>query len=335
MHRSFVTDLDDCQRLWNTFLPARNVFDLWEVRLCFQRHFHSTPCFMILQDGEGIAALLPLSYLQDLDMYVFFPGETWQGKTWLERTPIYLREGKFFPELLERCPDRTYLRYMELANGDAQFELPAHLSLDVDEIGYVLYPSGFDFDSALYRRRFSTKRLKDIDKTIGYLTQRDVSFHFNRMDDFEFMVDMSLTRYGESSYMYDDRFRASIRDLVHLLYHKGWLRMVSLEIEEETAAVDLGALYEGVYTVFLGGTHPEFQGVAKVMNMHHIEFACTEALSKIDFLCGDFHWKKLWHLDPEPLCKFVSPSLESEDQTDVSLTLYTPSTLMLQEQTGA
>ena len=35
---------------------------------------------------------------------------------------------------------------------------------------------------------------------------------------------------------------------------------------------------------------------------------------EVDFLCGDFHWKKLWHLDPEPLFKFVGPALREEDQ---------------------
>ena len=65
--------------------------------------------------------------------------------------------------------------------------------------------------------------------------------------------------------------------------------------------------------VLLGGTDPEFRGVAKAMNMQHLEFACEQRLSRVDFLCGDFHWKKLWHLDPQSLYKYVSPVLKAEE----------------------
>lgn len=78
-------------------------------------------------------------------------------------------------------------------------------------------------------------------------------------------------------------------------------------------AVDMAAVYKGSYVVMLGGTDPEFRGVAKAMNMQHLEFACEQRLSRVDFLCGDFHWKKLWHLDPQPLYKYVSPALKAEE----------------------
>jgi len=86
-----------------------------------------------------------------------------------------------------------------------------------------------------------------------------------------------------------------------------------VDIEGATAAVDLGAVHHSVYTVFLGGTHPGFLGVSKVMNMHHIDFAFAQRMQKVDFLCGDFHWKKLWHLDPEPLYRYTGPAFRSVD----------------------
>jgi hypothetical protein len=55
------------------------------------------------------------------------------------------------------------------------------------------------------------------------------------------------------------------------------------------------------------------------MNMHHIEFAVEQGFSVVDFLCGDFYWKKLWHLDPQPLYKFLSPSLRSDYQPPLPL----------------
>jgi CelD/BcsL family acetyltransferase involved in cellulose biosynthesis len=140
----------------------------------------------------------------------------------------------------------------------------------------------------------------------------------NRLSDYDLLVEMNLNRFGETSYFYDSRFTESFRDVMHFLHQHGWLRMISLQLGPETAAIDLSALFNSSYVVMLGGTHLQFPGIAKAMNMQHIEFACQNQVSKVDFLCGDFCWKKLWHLDPEPLHKYVSPGLkrEHEEMTD-------------------
>jgi CelD/BcsL family acetyltransferase involved in cellulose biosynthesis len=106
------------------------------------------------------------------------------------------------------------------------------------------------------------------------------------------------------------RFRNSFRDIIRFLDQKGYLRMVSLELEGKTMAVDVGAIYNGVYTIFLGGIFSRVPGLPKAMNMHHIDYSLHNRIYKVDFLCGDFNWKKLWHLDEEPLFKLVSPDLE-------------------------
>jgi hypothetical protein len=65
--------------------------------------------------------------------------------------------------------------------------------------------------------------------------------------------------------------------------------------------VDVGALYRGAYTLLAGGTNGNYPGVAKLINFHHLERACRERFEQVDFLCGDFNWKKLFHLTPRPL----------------------------------
>ena len=84
---------------------------------------------------------------------------------------------------------------------------------------------------------------------------------------------------------------------------------VSSVVVHVLICVDLGCVVNGTYVLYLGGTDADFPCVAKAINMHHIEFACASAISRVDFLCGDFYWKKLWHLDQEPLYKYVSPAL--------------------------
>jgi hypothetical protein len=65
--------------------------------------------------------------------------------------------------------------------------------------------------------------------------------------------------------------------------------------------VDMGCVYQGVYTLLAGGTNSRYLGVAKLINFHHMQRACEEKLKRVDFLCGDFNWKKLFHLTPRPL----------------------------------
>ena len=308
IRKRIVTDLDECRLLWNVLGGGRNVSDLWEFRLCFYRYFKNEPFILVLEDARGILGILPLCHLEKEDIFVLFPGETWQGKTWLERTPIYCRDQDALPELLAACPGRTYLRYVEADENS----LPAELELD--EIGYLLHPPELHFSMEQYYKRFTWKKLKAIKKEIASLLVPESSWHVNRLPDYDRMVRMNQSRFGSQSYFHDSRFREGFRDVVTWLFQRGWLRMVSLEIRGEIAAVDLGAVFEGTYVVFLGGTHADFCGVAKAMNMQHIEFAMEQGFSRVDFLCGDFYWKKLWHLDPQPLFKFLSPSLKTEFQ---------------------
>ncbi|MBN1847653.1 MAG: GNAT family N-acetyltransferase [Deltaproteobacteria bacterium] len=305
MHKRDITDLEACRNIWTRLVSVKNISDLWDFRFCFQKHYHCDPYFIVLEDHHGIAAMVPLSYVNHLDMYVFFPGETWNQKTWIERTPIYLRKPHFLHEALDACPERTYLRYMEMDRD------PYIVDLGIDEIGYVFYPSQVDYDLQGFSKRFHNKKYKEIMKVIRSFADAGSVFHYNRLDDFNILVDMSLQRYGSHSYLDDGRFREGFRELIFFLHQKGWLRMVSLEIMGKTVAVDVGATYMGTYTVFLGGTDPDYMGVAKVMNMHHLEWACREKMNKVDFLCGDFHWKKLWHLDQEPLYQYITFPLDS------------------------
>jgi len=302
--RRVVTDPYLCEKLWKSIIPARSVSDLWEFRMCFQKYYKNRFSFLVMEERGNIYGILPLSCIDSLDIMTFFPGETWKDKTWLERTPVYAINHDILYRLLSDCTERTYLRYME---GDAEY-IPDQLVSD--ETGYVVYPGRLKYDKENYRARFSNKKYKSIMRDVNTIMDMGASFHLNRIEDFELLVEMSIERYGTDSYLQDTRFRESFRDIIRFLDQKGYLRMVSLELDGKTMAVDAGALYNGVYTIFLGGIFSRIPGLPKAMNMYHIDYALNNRAYKVDFLCGDFNWKKLWHLDEEPLFKLVSPDLE-------------------------
>ena len=112
---------------------------------------------------------------------------------------------------------------------------------------------------------------------------------------------MNLDRFGEASYFHDGRFLASFRSLLSLLKARDYLRLTTILVDGRPAAVDLGCVLGQNYTLLAGGTLATVPGVAKLINIHHMQWACERRLACVDFLCGDFSWKTLFHLTPRPL----------------------------------
>jgi len=291
-----VSDLDECQALWRTVIPAEYLTDLWEVRACFHQHFKRPLNFIVVEDSEGICGLLPLSLITELQCYGYFPGETWHGKTWLEQNRIYFRNGISEPQmLLSHCNLPYHLNYLSMPQE------PTGNNLAIDEVGYLFSPPHYDYDIQNYFEEFSHKSIKQILREVAALENQGVSYRYDNILDFDLMIQLNIARFGVNSYFYDRRFRESFRSLAHFLHDKGWLRFTTVLIGHEPAAVDMGCFYNGVYTLLAGGTNASFPGVAKLINLHHIQRACNERMRQVDFLCGDFNWKKLFHLAPRPL----------------------------------
>lgn len=290
-----VSDLDECQQIWQQVMPAELITDLWEVRNCFQPHFRYRPNFIVAEASRGICGLLPLSWIEESRCYGYFPGEIWHGKTWLEQNRIYSRGHMQPADLLALCPSSYHLRYL-LSNPGRPLA-----KMTTDEIGYLFLPPHYDYDIQNYFREFSRKSIKHILREVAAIEESGVAFRYDDISDFDLMVEMNISRFGASSYFYDTRFRESFRSLANFFNEKGWLRFTTVLIKGEPAAVDIGCIYRSVYTIMAGGTNSRYPGVAKLINLHHMQWACQQRLQQVDFLCGDFHWKKQFHLTPRPL----------------------------------
>lgn len=293
---------DECRNLWERLWPETGVFDLWPVRDCFAKHFNR-PLFFLTDDENGRPPLLmALVWIEEENYFGHFPGETWQGKTWLEQNKIIGAAGRSPQALLENVPGNTFIRYL-----DGEFLFPADPFISIDETGYLFVPSDYDFSFEAYRRSFPGKTRKKMDQEIRKLQEQTVTWRYDQMADVEQMMQLNLAAFGEYSYFHDARFFKAFIDLIAFLKHNHMLRITSVLIGGRLAAVDVGALWRNTYTVMAGGTDPEFPGVAKLINFHHLEWACREKLGLVDFLCGDFAWKTRFRLQPRPLYKLCFP----------------------------
>lgn len=292
------TDLAVCKELWCRLIPSEQLSDLWDVRICFHRHFKRDLFFVVAKEQGQVIGLLPLSYISEKKSYCYFPGEVWKGKTWLEQNRLIAQDQNVFSQMFQWLDKQNikynlrYLRKEHIADMDLAVE---------DEIDYVFHPGSFDFNMDRYYEIFSGKSKKRIRKDIDKFYEKDLVIRKGEIGDFELMVRMNLERFSNDSYFADEKFCQSFRDLSQYLNQKGWLRMTTFMIDDQAAAVDMGCVYNGVYTLLAGGTNPEYLGIAKAINVHHMQEACKQKYIEADFLSGDFSWKTMFHLFPRPL----------------------------------
>jgi hypothetical protein len=299
-------DPDVCHKLWERFWPKECLFDLWPVRACFMKHFRRPLFFILAGKDHRESRLLALSWIEEQDLFGHFPGETWQGRTWLEQNKIAGTGIRSIQTLADHLPEKCFIRYID------QDFLPAWESeASIDEIGYLFFPKQYDFSFENYKNTISRKSRKNIQREINRLHAQKVVFRHNHMADVGRMFDMNLSAFGEASYFYDRRFFNAFADLIAFLDQNNLLRLTSVIIGGRLAAVDVGALWKNTYTILAGGTNPDFPGVAKLINFHHIEWSCRRRLAVVDFLCGDFNWKSRFRLQPRPLYKICSSAADA------------------------
>lgn len=296
MKTTVYEDPEDCKFIWKKAWPVKGLFDLWQARLCFHHSFSRPLSFHVVEEKNKITGFLALCWNEEEKKYVQFPGETWKGKTWLEQNKIIARTPEILERLLESVPGSLHLRYLTrppLPEGPDLFQ--------TDEIGYLFLPWQYDYCFENYRQSFSGKFKKKLRADLRSFEQRTVEFRFNQFKDIDLMFQMNKDCFEENSFFSDPRFHQSFLNLAAFLEKFGMLRLTTVLVDGAVAAVDMGALWKKTYTLLAGGVNREFPGVAKLINLHHMEWSCDQKMETVDFLCGDFNWKQRFHLTPIPL----------------------------------
>lgn len=285
-----------CRELWENHLPVAGIFDLWQVRSCFHQNFSRPMKFITAEENGSLKGLMPLSWNEEDDTYVCFPGETWHGKTWLEQNRLFADSHQTLEAMISEAAGNMNLRYL---NWNPLMDEMA--AVREDEIGYLFFPGMFDYSMDAFLLCFSGKHRKKMRAELKKLESRQVTYRINELRDIDHLFRLNLESFYDHSYFKDPRFYGSFEHLAAFLKKMGMLRITTLLIGGRVAAVDMGAVFKNTYTLLAGGTDPEFQGVAKMINLHHLEWACRNRFDMVDFLCGEFNWKDRFHLTPRPL----------------------------------
>ena len=158
-----INNLEQCRDIWKCTIPQETIWDIWEFRACFQEHYQRPACFIVAEDSHGSIEILPLSWIEESQRYVYFPGETWQDKTWLEQNRIPA-DNEILCDMLDRCLEHYYLRYLR-----PSLESVSPNPCVVDEVGYLFRPLDYNYDIENYFQQFSKKSAKNIKREIASL----------------------------------------------------------------------------------------------------------------------------------------------------------------------
>jgi len=164
-----------------------------------------------------------------------------------------------------------------------------------------LRPPEFAYSFDAYWDTFSGKSRKRILHELKKFRAMGCSHHINEWDDIDWMFEMNLAHFGHQSYFHDPKFLKGFEAMLSFSAQQRTLRVITLRIKGERAAVDVGAVYRNRYTVLAGATDSRFPGIAKAVNLFHLKWGCRQRFEQIDFLSGDFGWKTRFRLQPRPL----------------------------------
>ena len=304
VHPVLYQDPAHCRKLWESLWPGRVLFDLWPVRWCFHQAFDRPLAFHVAEKAGRPVGLLALCRNNDEGTFVQFPGETWQGKTWLEQNRIIAPTPDILEILLDAVPGPVHLRYLKYRTGLNRTGL-----VHPDETRYLFFPGSFGFSFDTYWQSIPGKTRKKLNADIRKLEAQDVCISEGTVSDMDHLFRLNLAAFGPDAYFYDARFLRSFELLAEFFHKMDMLRITCVHIKGRLAAVDMGVLWKGTYTLLAGGTSPEFPGVAKLINRHHLQWACAQKLKYVDFLCGDFNWKQRFRLTPVPLFELTTHPL--------------------------
>jgi hypothetical protein len=295
-------NLEKAKGLWQRYWPRDGLFDLWPVRACFQSQYHHKPHFLVASRDGKFCGMIALSWIEGENCFGHFPGEVWQGKTWLEQNKIVAADQETARALLAHIPAGASIRYLSVND---RIDLDSRAT--EDETGYLFFPQQYQYSFEAYWNSFSQKSRKKIRCEMERLKAGGVSYRYDHMPDIDWMFRLNLERYQDKSYFSDPRFLRAFESLAAWLQANNLLRVTTVLVGGQVAAVDMGAVWNRTYTLLSGGTHAGFPGVAKLINLHHLEWACAQEMTMVDFLCGEFNWKHRFHLTPCRLFQIWQP----------------------------
>jgi hypothetical protein len=297
-----ISNIKECERLWQEFSPNLTLFDTWEFRLAFYEAYKYKPYFLVLKKNGENLAILPLWY-EDNNFYdKNLKRYTWFGSDWQEENKFLTKDIEYVPILISAAPTPLYLNAI---SKDQVEKLKNKVNFEEDEPKYVLNLKNFkNHEDYLMTLKKNTRR--NLRKDRNRILKQNPKIVINNFSDLDILIELAKKRFkerGESVDWDDPRRVETFKNVIKFSGKSYRTRMIKVTISEKVAGVDLVCLFRKTYfAVKCGYDVFQFSGIGNFVNLYEIDDAIKLGMEKIDFLQNNYQWKNKY-FTPLPLYK--------------------------------
>jgi len=288
-----INDLETAKELWNELSPNENIYDLWDFRYCFYKYDTQPLYFYTAYDGPRAVALLPLQYNQELDCLEFFAENFMDNNR-----PFFVSGYEYLTDNLYNQDFPYPAKFYDL-DGIDQFTR----SLPLEDYIYFIDIHNFKNIEDYFLQAFPNGRKRSHFEKMCTPKNLDFKVIKNDFNDLEVIMDLSVNRFGEESYLRTEKERQPFYDLLKLPLN--W-QLVSIAINGRKLASSLSVIYRDTYFYLIGGWDlSEAPNILKYLTKANLELAINNRTKIFNCSVGDCNWKSYWHMDKFAQYKFI------------------------------
>ncbi len=298
MKLEVVADIKTAEKLWNLYVPKKNIFDLWEFRWSFNQAFKYKLHFCVIKQKDKVISFIPLWYSTVKKCYECI------GGGWCENNDFFKKKSKDLEKVLKLLP--TPLNARSIQQNSVKKE--SWKFFDKDDEVYEKNLKGFtDMNSLLmtikkkyrYNLQRDYKRILDENSRILWIKDKNEQLRYLSK-----LAELSIRRFSlswtEKSTFEDPREIECFKYIVkNAESYK--TRMLIVEVDAKLVAVEFITEYKGVWNVITGANDfVKTPGIGNFVTYLEFEKALSEKIKVLNVMQEDCGWKHRY-FDARPM----------------------------------
>ncbi len=298
----FVTEVKECEQLWEQFSPHERAWDEWELMYAF--HDEAIYRFnFLVHETDGVAdGLIPLVFDTSDGSHELF------GGCYPDARVLWV-DYQHFPECFEALPENT--AFFDLWGSWVDKLLAIYPEFEPNfaekDIQYYLVPADFDYDFVNHINTFSSGKRKGFLYDLRRLRGRGAQLNWSDDDESELFINLSIKNFGAESDHNVEGGKQEVRRVVSELKKLGYLRTLTISFDGVKQATSMSAHFKNTWVSLYASSNNDIDSLGKLLNSETIQEGCRLRVDEINYMTG-MAWKAAWHMKENPCRSMRKPA---------------------------
>lgn len=298
----FVTEVKECEQLWEQFSPHERAWDEWELMYAF--HDEAIYRFnFLVHETDGVAdGLIPLVFDTSDGSHELF------GGCYPDARVLWV-DYQHFPECFEALPENT--AFFDLWGSWVDKLLAIYPEFEPNfaekDIQYYLVPADFDYDFVNHINTFSSGKRKGFLYDLRRLRGRGAQLNWSDDDESELFINLSIKNFGAESDHNVEGGKQEVRRVVSELKKLGYLRTLTISFDGVKQATSMSAHFKNTWVSLYASSNNDIDSLGKLLNSETIQEGCRLRVDEINYMTG-MAWKAAWHMKENPCRTMRKPA---------------------------